>query len=60
MCGFCEKIIDVNSGYLDALQNGNDFIFKDNDGHLLRINTGDSGCPGVMEINYCPMCGRKL
>lgn len=60
MCDFCKKIIYTKSGYLDALSTGNDFIFKDNDEYYLRIDTGDSFCPGTMKINYCPICGRKM
>lgn len=60
MCEFCKKIISLDKEYLDALSTGNDFIFEDNNDTWLRIDTGDSGCPGVMKINYCPICGRKL
>lgn len=60
MCDFCKKIIDDKSEYLNALSTENDFIFEDDEGHWLRIDTGDSFCPGTMKINYCPMCGRKL
>lgn len=60
MCEFCKKIINLNKEYIDALANGNDFIFEDNNDNWLRIDTGDSCCPGVMKINYCPICGRKL
>lgn len=60
MCDFCKKIIDLKSEYIDALSTGNDFIFKDNDEYYLRIDTGDSFCPGVMKINNCPICGRKM
>lgn len=60
MCDFFKKIIDAKSEYLNALSTGNDFIFKDNDEYYLRIDTGDSFCPGTMKINYCPICGRKL
>lgn len=60
MCDFCKKIIDAKSEYLNALSTGNDFIFEDDEGYWLRIDTGDSGCPGVMKINNCPICGRKL
>lgn len=60
MCDFCKKIIDDKSEYLNALSTENDFIFEDDEGHWLRIDTVDSFCPGTMKINYCPMCGRKL
>lgn len=60
MCKFCKKIISLNKEYLDALATGNDFIFGDNNGTWLHIDTGDSGCPGVMKINNRPICGRKL
>lgn len=60
MCELCKKIIDAKSEYLNALSTGNDFIFEDDEGYWLRIDTGDSGCPGVIKINYCPICGREL
>lgn len=60
MCDFCKKIIEAKSGYLNALSTGNDFIFEDDEGHWLHIDIGDSFCPCVMKINYCPICGRKL
>ena len=37
-----------------------DFIANENGTIFLYINTGDSGCPGTIDVNYCPMCGRKL
>lgn len=60
MCELCKKIIDAKLEYLNALSTGNDFIFEDDEGYWLRIDTGDGGCPGVMKINYCPICGREL
>ena len=60
MCDFCNKIIDAKSEYLNALSIGNDFIFEEDEEYWLRIDIGDSFCPGVMKINNCPMCGRKL
>ena len=60
MCELCKKITDAKSEYLNALSTGNDFIFEDDEEYWLRIDTGDSGCPGVMKITYCPICGRKL
>lgn len=60
MCEFCKDIIDIKTEYLAALSTGNDFVFEDNKEFGLYINTGDSGCPGVKKINYCPICGRKL
>lgn len=60
MCDFCNKIIDAKSEYLNALSTGNDFIFEEDEEYWLRIDTGDSFCPGVIKINNCPICGRKL
>lgn len=60
MCELCKKIIDAKSEYLNALSTENDFIFEDDEEYWLRIDTGNGGCPGVMKINYCPICGRKL
>lgn len=60
MCDFCYNVVKIEKGFLDSVCKGDDFIFKDEGEIYLYINTGDSGCPGTMKINYCPMCGRKL
>lgn len=60
MCEFCRKIVDVKTGFLDALMTQEDFIANENGKIFLYINTGDSGCSGTINIKYCPMCGRKL
>ena len=60
MCEFCRKIVDVKTEFLNALMTQEDFIANENGTIFLYINTGDSGCPGTMDIKYCPMCGRKL
>lgn len=62
MCEFCENIVDIQieNEFDTAVAKGTDFIFKDAVWHHLYINTGDSGCPGVMDIYYCPLCGREL
>lgn len=60
MCEFCENIV-VENEWLNARIKGGDFIYKDDDGYGILIDTGDSGCLGSLQnINYCPMCGRKL
>lgn len=60
MCDFCKNIVKIEESFLNALCKGDDFIFEDEGKIYLYINTGDSGCPGIMKINCCPMCGRKL
>ena len=60
MCDLCRKIVDVKTGFLDALMTQEDFIANENGTIFLYINTGDSGCPGTMDINYFSVCGRKL
>lgn len=60
MCKFCRKIVDAKTEFLNALMTQEDFIANENETIFLYINTGDSGCSGTMDINYCPMCGRKL
>ena len=60
MCEFCRKIVDVKTGFLDALMAQWDFIANENWTIFLYINTGDSGCQGTMDIKYCPICVRKL
>lgn len=61
MCEFCKKIAMNDDEYMKKRYDGGDFICRDvKDGFGLFIDTGDSGCPGYIKINYCPMCGRKL
>ena len=60
MCEFCdgkEKRIENGFTY------GNDYITKNhlNKSYSLNYdNSGDEYGEGEFEINYCPMCGRKL
>lgn len=61
MCTFCENIVYTNDEYFNARVKGGDFIYKDNNGYGILIDTGDSGCLGLLErVRFCPMCGRKL
>ena len=52
MCEFCRKIVDVKTEFLNALMTQDDFIANENGTIFLYINTGDSGCPGTMDIKY--------
>ena len=61
MCEFCENIAYTNDEYFNARVKGGDFIYKDNNGYGILIDTGDSGCLGSLHgIEFCPRCGRKL
>ena len=60
MCEFCKDIALTDSDYMQSRIKGGDFIYKYNNGYGILIDTGDSGCPGTMDIKYCPICGRKL
>lgn len=60
MCNICKNVVKNEEMFINALCKDDDFIFEDEGKIYLCINTGDSGCPGTMKINYCPMCGRKL
>lgn len=61
MCEFCKNIAMNGDEYMKKRYDGGDFICRDvKDGFGLFIDTGDSGCPGYIKINNCPMCGRKL
>ena len=61
MCEFCKTIAKTDKEYFELRIKGGDFIYKDNDGYGILIDTGDSGCLGSLQnINYCPICGRKL
>lgn len=59
MCDFCDgKAKRIENGYTY----GNARIEKSSDGiySLHFDNSGDEYGDGQFEINYCPMCGRKL
>ena len=60
MCEFCKDIATTDDEYMEKRYAGGDFIFKDENGVGVLIDTGDSGCLGYIKINYCPICGRKL
>ena len=61
MCEFCKNIARTNKEYNEERIKGGDFMFQ-NDGEFgILIDTGDSGCLGVLnDIHFCPKCGRKL
>ena len=60
MCELCKNIAMNNDEYMEKRYSGGDFIFKDESGFGVLIDTGDSGCLGYIKVNYCPMCGREL
>lgn len=60
MCEFCEDIAMSDDEYTKKRYAGGDFIYKDENGFGVLIDTGDSGCLGYMKINCCPICGREL
>lgn len=61
MCEFCKNIAMNDDEYMKKRYDGGDFICRDaKDGFGLFVDTGDSGCPGYIKINYCPMCGKEL
>ena len=60
MCEFCKDIATTDDEYMKRRYVGGDFIFKDENGFGVLIDTGDSGCLGYIKINYCPICGRKM
>ena len=60
MCEFCKDIATTDDEYMKRRCACGDFIFKDENGFGVLIDTGDSGCLGYIKINYCPICGRKL
>lgn len=60
MCDFCKSIAMNNDEYYEKRYAGGDFIFKDENGFGVLIDTGDSGCLGYIKANFCPICGRKL
>lgn len=60
MCEFCKDIATNDDEYMKKRYTGGDFIYRDENGFGILIDTGDSGCLGYIKINYCPICGRKL
>lgn len=60
MCWFCENIAKDDKEFIRHRFNGGDFIYKDQNGYSVFIDTGDSFCCGNFKINYCPMCSRDL
>ena len=60
MCDFCKDIAMNNDEYMEKRYAGGDFIFKDENGFGVLIDTGDSGCLGYIKVNFCHICGRKL
>lgn len=61
MCEFCENIAKSDKECSELIADSKDFIFVDGNGYSIFIDTGDSGCPGVLSnIKFCPICGRKL
>ena len=60
MCEFCKDIAFTDADFVQARIKGGDFIYTYKNGYGIFIDTGDSGCPGYIKINYCPMCGRKV
>ena len=58
MCEYCKE---YSSRYLliEPYNDGN--IFMDLTGNALRIFDDESpGLLTTLQINYCPMCGRRL
>ena len=63
MCEFCENIAkdDEEFGKIRMNAPEKDFIFVDENAFHVFVETGDSFCPGILNnINFCPICGRKL
>ena len=60
MCEFCKDIAMNNDEYYEKRYSGGDFIFKDEDGFGVLIDTGDRGCLGYIKVDYGPIDGRKL
>ena len=61
MCEFCKDIAYTDADFVQARFEGGDFIYNDENGYGILIDTGDSGCLGSLQgIKFCPMCGREL
>lgn len=61
MCDFCKNIAYTDADFVQARLKNGDFIYNDENGYGILIDTGDSGCLGSLQgIRFCPMCGRKL
>lgn len=54
MCEFC-------NGKCQKIENGNAMIVGNTyNWHLSYDNSGNEYVSGRFDINYCPICGRKL
>ena len=61
MCEFCKNIAFTDDDFVKERYKGGHFVYKDNKGYGILIDTGDSGCLGSLQgIKFCPMCGREL
>lgn len=65
-CGFCSKVYENTAEYIkhDPLCNGVGLVIdEDEQGNkraLMYIPCKDSYYDNWLEINYCPMCGKKI
>lgn len=62
MCDLCKNIPKTDEEFGNMRMDGKEnIIFSEKSKFHLFADTGDSFCPGIVnDINYCPMCGRKL
>jgi len=57
-CEYCHEDSDCGVRALD--KKGYAFLYPSLGKWELNIRTGHNRIPRTVEINYCPMCGRRL
>ena len=64
MCEFCENVIEWDADEYDLVQNKllSEGMLREKTTGTYQVGTFNSYYDfwETMEINYCPMCGRKL
>ncbi len=61
MCEYCEENTDDRKQLI--MTNGESMIHSDGNEHCIYVSISISQLVGFetfIEINYCPMCGRKV
>ncbi|WP_057873649.1 hypothetical protein [Loigolactobacillus rennini] len=60
-CIFCGKYTDcLLEGTVVTDGNEEDLVSVDIEGHRLVLNSWENGELSRRDIDYCPICGRKL
>lgn len=60
MCDFCKEEYITDSGFFRPFEEHDSYIFHDKDGFHINVDCGCGDYAELSNIQYCPMCGRKL